>query len=109
MLLALFASCAIFLASVASASAQNLTRHQQLALDIFKELVEINTVTSAGNTARAAEAIASRLHAAGFAGTDVQVIVSAPRKGNLVARLRGTGQRKTDPVARSSRCRRREA
>ena len=60
----------------------------------IKELVEINTVTATGDTARAAEAMAARLRAAGFAGSDVQVLAPAPRKGNLVARLRGTGARK---------------
>jgi len=90
----LLASCAIFLVSLGPASAETRTGHQQLALDIYKELVEINTVTATGDTERAAEAMAARLRAAGFAGTDVQVLVPAPRKGNLVARLRGTGKRK---------------
>ena len=76
------------------AHAESLTAQQQLALDIYKELVEINTVTETGDTARAAEAMAARLRAAGFAGSDVQVFTPAPRKGNLVARLRGTGARK---------------
>jgi acetylornithine deacetylase/succinyl-diaminopimelate desuccinylase-like protein len=67
---------------------------QQLAFDIYKELVEINTVTATGDTARAAEAMAARLRGAGFAAADVQVFSPAPRKGNLVARLRGTGARK---------------
>jgi acetylornithine deacetylase/succinyl-diaminopimelate desuccinylase-like protein len=78
----------------AAARADALTPQQQLALDIFKELVEINTVTATGDTARAAEAMASRLRAAGFEGSDVQVFTPAPRKGNLVARLRGAGTRK---------------
>ena len=94
MLPGLLAAVAIFLASFGSASAEPRTSHQQLALDIFKELVEINTVTATGDTARAAEAMAVRLRAAGFAASDVQVLVPAPRKGNLVARLRGTGKRK---------------
>ena len=38
--------------------------------------------------------MAARLRAAGFAEGDVQVFSPAPRKGNLVARLRGTGARK---------------
>ena len=76
------------------AHAQTLTAQQQLALDIYKELVEINTVTATGDTGRAADAMAARLRAAGFAGDDVQVFKPAPRKGNLVARLRGTGARK---------------
>jgi acetylornithine deacetylase/succinyl-diaminopimelate desuccinylase-like protein len=94
MLRKLLVSSAIALTSLASATAQPLTRHQQLALDIYRELVEINTVVGVGDTARAAEAMAARLRSAGFAGTDVQVLVSAPRKGNLVARLRGTGKRR---------------
>jgi integrase len=77
-----------------SAPAQTLTAQQQLALDIFKELVEINTVTATGDTRRAADAMAARLRAGGFDAADVQVFKPAPRKGNLVARLRGTGARK---------------
>jgi acetylornithine deacetylase/succinyl-diaminopimelate desuccinylase-like protein len=84
--------CPLFLA--VPVAAQTLSPQQQLAFDIYKELVEINTVTETGDTARAAEAIAARLRAAGFAGSDVQVFNPAPRKGNLVARLRGTGARK---------------
>jgi acetylornithine deacetylase/succinyl-diaminopimelate desuccinylase-like protein len=94
MLLKLLVSSAIALTGLASATAQPLISHQQLAFDIYKELVEINTVVGIGDTARAAEAMAARLRSAGFAGPDVQVLVPAPRKGNLVARLRGIGKRK---------------
>jgi acetylornithine deacetylase/succinyl-diaminopimelate desuccinylase-like protein len=76
------------------AVADGLNPQQQLAYDIYKELVEINTVTATGDTAKAAEAMAARLRAAGFADADVQVFSPAPRKGNLVARLRGSGARK---------------
>jgi len=38
--------------------------------------------------------MAARLRAAGFADTDVHVFSPAPRKGNLVARLKGSGARK---------------
>ena len=76
------------------ARAQSRTAQEQLAVDIYKELVEINTVTETGDTARAAEAMAARLRTAGFSASDVQVFTPAPRKGNLVARLRGTGARK---------------
>jgi acetylornithine deacetylase/succinyl-diaminopimelate desuccinylase-like protein len=76
------------------ALAQTLTAQQQLAFDIYKELVEINTVTATGDTGRAADAMAARLRAAGFSGDDVQVFKPAPGKANLVARLRGTGARK---------------
>ena len=79
-----------------SALAQAPNAQQQLALDIYKELVEINTVTATGDTGRAADAMAARLRAAGFDAADVQVFKPAPRKGNLVARLRGTGVRNAD-------------
>ncbi len=65
-----------------------------LALAIYRELVEINTITATGDTAQAAEAMARRLRDAGFAASDVQVFKPAPRKGNLVARLRGSGARR---------------
>jgi acetylornithine deacetylase/succinyl-diaminopimelate desuccinylase-like protein len=76
------------------AAAEGLSPQQQLAFDIYKELVEINTVTATGDTARAAEAMAARLKAAGFAEADVHAFSTAPHKGDLVARLRGTGARK---------------
>jgi hypothetical protein len=56
-----------------SITAQALTSHQQLARDIFKELVEINTVTATGDTLIAAQAMAARLKAAGFTDADVRV------------------------------------
>jgi acetylornithine deacetylase/succinyl-diaminopimelate desuccinylase-like protein len=74
--------------------AETLTPQQQLAFDVYKELLEIDTTTATGDTRQAAEAMAARLRAAGFAEGDVQVFSPAPRKGNLVARLRGTGARK---------------
>jgi acetylornithine deacetylase/succinyl-diaminopimelate desuccinylase-like protein len=83
------------LASLAEpAHAQTLTTQQQMAVDIYKELVEINTVTETGDTGRAADAVAAWLRTAGFDAADVQVFKPAPRKGNLVARLRGTGARR---------------
>ncbi len=65
-----------------------------LARDLFKQLIEINTTDSVGSTTVAAEAMAKRLRDAGFPSSDVVVLGPHPRKGNLVARLRGTGARK---------------
>jgi len=76
------------------AGADALTPPQQLAFDIYKELLEIDTTTATGDTGRAAEAMGARLRAAGFSDEDVHVFHPAPRKGNLVARLRGSGARK---------------
>ena len=67
---------------------------QQLFLDIFRELVEIDTTDSAGDTVRAAQAMAARLRDGGVPAPDVRVVSSGPRKGNLVARLRGSGARR---------------
>ena len=77
-----------------AARPQTRDENQKLGFAIYKELVEINTVTATGNTAAAADAMAARLLAAGFAAEDVHVFKPAPRKGNLVARLPGSGSRK---------------
>src|SRR5262245_35448310 len=66
----------------------------RLARDIFQELIEINTTDANGDTTRAAEAMATRLKTAGFPEGDVRVLGPHPRKGNLVARYRGSGQHK---------------
>src|SRR3954453_24268389 len=67
------------------------TAHQQLAREIFKQLIEINTTDSSGDNTRAAEAMADRFRAAGYPARDVQVLAPVARKGNLVVRLLGTG------------------
>jgi acetylornithine deacetylase/succinyl-diaminopimelate desuccinylase-like protein len=71
-----------------------LAPHQQLLREIYQELIEINTTNSVGDNTKAAEAMARRLLAAGFPAADVQVLAPAPRKGNLMARLRGIGVRR---------------
>src|SRR5690349_4117968 len=81
-------------ASPPAAQPATLAAHQRLLREIYQELVEINTTDSVGDNTKAAEAMARRLLAAGFPAADVQVLVSAPRKGNLVARLHGTGARR---------------
>jgi acetylornithine deacetylase/succinyl-diaminopimelate desuccinylase-like protein len=75
-------------------SADALSADQKLLFDIYKELIEIDTTTATGDTARAADAMASRLRAAGLPAADVHVFSPAPKKGNLVARLRGSGARR---------------
>src|ERR1700752_3760259 len=85
---------AAFLPWSLCAHAQPRTPHQQLAFDIYKELVEINTVTATGDTCQAAMAMAARLTAGGFAADEVNVFCPAPRKGNVVARLKGSGAKR---------------
>lgn len=79
---------AVALAAASLAQARTLTDQQRLAREIYAELVEIDTTDSNGDNTAAARAVAARLIGAGFAPEDVQVIEPAPRKGNVVARLR---------------------
>jgi acetylornithine deacetylase/succinyl-diaminopimelate desuccinylase-like protein len=65
-----------------------------LAREIYEQLVEIDTTYGTGETTSAAEAVAARLRAAGIPAADVAVLGPTPRKGNLVARLRGSGTQK---------------
>ena len=81
------------LVSIAAVAAQSGVNDGR-AREIFKELIELNTTDSVGNTTTAAEAMATRLKAAGVPAADVRVLGPDPRKGNLVARLRGTGGRR---------------
>ena len=82
------------LAFAADIQSQDNDATNKLAHDIYKQLIEINTTDSVGSTTVAAEAMAQRLRDAGYPAADVQVMGPNPRKGNLVARLRGTGTRK---------------
>ncbi len=81
---------ALFVLFVCAMPAAAQSPAQQLARDIFKELIEINTTDSSGDNTKAAEAMAKRLRAAGFPEADVRVLGPHPRKSNLVARLRGS-------------------
>src|SRR5436305_3812823 len=63
-----------------------------LARDIFRQLIEINTTDSLGNTPRAARAMAQRLRAARVGAPDLRLLIGpAATHGNLAARYRGTG------------------
>jgi acetylornithine deacetylase/succinyl-diaminopimelate desuccinylase-like protein len=55
--------------------------------ELYKELVETNTTLSAGNCTLAAQRMAARLRAAGFADSDLHIFTAAdhPKEGGLVA------------------------
>jgi len=78
----------------ATAHAQLDPATRQLSRDIFQQLIEINTTDSVGSTTVAADAMAKRLLGAGFPKDDLVVLGPNSRKGNLVARLHGTGAKK---------------
>src|SRR5438034_8944611 len=79
----------VLVLALADDNAQN-----QLAREIYKALIEINTTDINGDTTKAAQAMAARLKAAGFPEADIQVLGPHPKKGNLVARYHGSGNRK---------------
>ncbi len=81
-------------AALAQTGSTDLSADQRLASEIFQQLIEINTTDSVGDCTAAAQAMAERLKAAGFPEEDMKVLGPHARKGNLVARLRGTGARK---------------
>jgi acetylornithine deacetylase/succinyl-diaminopimelate desuccinylase-like protein len=78
----------------AQTQAAALRPEQQLAHDIYKELVEINTADSVGSTTVAANAVAKRLRDAGFPESDIFQGGPKPDKGNIVVRYHGSGARK---------------
>jgi acetylornithine deacetylase/succinyl-diaminopimelate desuccinylase-like protein len=84
------------LLSAAPASAQS-TRpepERNLAREVYKEFVEIQSGFTTGSTTPVAEAAARRLRAAGFPDSDIFIGGASPKKMNLVVRYHGTGQHK---------------
>lgn len=79
---------------VPAGRAQSKDETNQLAREILKQLIEINTTDSVGNVTTAAEAMAKRLRDAGFFEKDVIVAGPNERKKNLVVRFHGSGKRK---------------
>jgi acetylornithine deacetylase/succinyl-diaminopimelate desuccinylase-like protein len=80
----------------AGAQLRTLDQHQRLAREVYKELVEINTVDSVGSVTKAAQAMEKRFRAAGFPAKDIHLIIppGKPTKGNLIVRYRGRGEGK---------------
>lgn len=74
----------------------SLPPHDKLLREIYQELIEINTTDSVGDCTQASNAMAARLKAGGYTDAEMQIIVppGGPKKGNLVARLKGTGAKK---------------
>src|SRR5262252_5464659 len=84
---------------VCSAQPHALTPSQQLARDVYKQLIEINTTdTPLGNVTTAVDAMAARFRTAGFPAEDVHVLGPLPNKHNLVVRLRGRSNGKEKPI-----------
>ncbi len=66
-----------------------LTPAQQVARDVYKEIIEINTSVTTGNITNGAKAMVKHFLAAGIPEKDIFVGGPQPEKFNVVARLRG--------------------
>jgi acetylornithine deacetylase/succinyl-diaminopimelate desuccinylase-like protein len=67
-----------------------------LALDIYRQLININTTDSVGSVTAASKAMQQRFLAAGWPAADIFLGGPNDRKENLVVRYRGTG--KHEPI-----------
>ena len=89
-----FAAAAAFGLMGASAFAQDTGAEQQEFRALYQELVEIDSSPGTGSCTAAAEALLTRLRAAGYSENDARLIIpeGAPDDGNVVAMLRGTSR-----------------
>lgn len=67
---------------------------QQLAREIYQEMVESKSGFTTGATTPIVKAVAARLKAAGFADADIFIGGQRAEKMNIVVRYHGTGARK---------------
>jgi acetylornithine deacetylase/succinyl-diaminopimelate desuccinylase-like protein len=90
------AIAALLICFLAPLNAQTMRpdAEKQLAHDIYKEFIEIQSAFTTGSTTPVAEAAAARLKAAGFSDADIFVGGASPKKANMVVRYHGTGARK---------------
>ena len=91
-------SAALLACSLNAQTGSSDTASRELAHDLFKQLIEIDTTDSAGSTTAAADAMRKRLLDAGFSEADAVVLGPNPRKGNLVARYRGRAGSTKKPI-----------
>ncbi len=85
------AVAAALLAAPHPVRAQQLSRYQQLARDIYQELIETNSSTMSAGTTEAAQKMAKRFRDAGFPESDIFLGGVRPDKYNLVVRYHGKG------------------
>ena len=77
---------------------------RQLARDIFKQLIEINTTDSVGNVTTAAEAMAQRLRDAGFPAAIFTCSAPTTARRTWSCACTASGKHKPVLLHRPSRC-----
>ncbi len=81
----------LILIRAVSAQTDTLTPDQQLARDVFRQLIEINTSFKGGSTGPAARAVADRFMAAGFPASDVRIVgPQGDKDSNIIVRMPGS-------------------
>ncbi len=75
-----------------------LTPAQQIAHDVYKEIIEINTSVTTGNITDGAVAMLKRFKAAGIPDSDLFIGGPKPERHNVVARFRGKNAQGQKPV-----------
>ncbi len=78
--------------AITPVTAQAIRPDQEAFRGLYKELVETNTTLSAGSCTLAAERMAARMKAAGYADADITLFATPehPKEGGLVAILKGS-------------------
>ena len=78
--------------AITPVTAQTIRPDQEAFRGLYKELVETNTTLSAGSCTLAAERMAARMKAAGYADGDITLFATPehPKEGGLVAILKGS-------------------
>ena len=93
----LIAAFATLAGQARSSAIETALRPDQVRfLDLFREMVETNTTASSGSCTKAAEQVATRLKAAGFADADIHLFADPdrPQDGGVVAILPGKDPKK---------------
>jgi acetylornithine deacetylase/succinyl-diaminopimelate desuccinylase-like protein len=91
--------CKIFVlvflcAATVNAQTTRPDAEKQLAHDIYKQFIEVQSGFTTGATTPVVDIAVARLKTAGFADADIFTGGAIPKKGNLVVRYHGTGARK---------------
>ncbi len=84
----------LFCVCVWAADTMPPAAEQQLAREMYQQMIEVKSGFTTGTTTPIAESVAARFKAAGFASADIFVGGAIPTKANVVVRYRGTGARK---------------
>ena len=81
----------LFGAATAEAAPDSLPpRWQQVAHDVLKDIVNVNTAQGGEGTTKAAQVVAEYLRRAGFADSDMSLAGPDPKNLNLIVRFHGT-------------------